>query len=72
MERADDLAAHNARDAEPTLLLRGRSLGGDLVIGEGIAAAVVGDALRGLRARRAILVSEPTAWRPRERRSRRR
>ena len=29
------------------------------MIGEGIAASVVGDALRGLRARRAILVSEP-------------
>jgi 3-dehydroquinate synthetase/shikimate kinase len=62
VERADDLAAHNTGDAEPTVLLRGRSLGADLVIGEGIAAAVVGDALRGLRARRAILVSEPNAW----------
>jgi 3-dehydroquinate synthetase/shikimate kinase len=62
VERADDLAAHSRGDAEPTMLLRGRSLGGDLVIGEGIAASVVGDALRGLRARRAILVSEPTAW----------
>ena len=51
-------------ETEPvsTVLLRGRSLGGDLVIGEGIAAAVVADALRGLRARRAILVSEPGAW----------
>ena len=35
---------------------------GDLVIGEGIAAAAVGDALARLGARRAILVSEPGAW----------
>jgi 3-dehydroquinate synthase len=32
------------------------------VIGDGILASVVSDALRGLRARRAILVSEPGAW----------
>jgi shikimate kinase / 3-dehydroquinate synthase len=62
VERADEVVARAAHAPEPTVLLRGRSLGGDLVIGEGIAAAVVGDALRGLRARRAILVSEPTAW----------
>jgi shikimate kinase / 3-dehydroquinate synthase len=62
VERADDLAAGAARDPFPTVLLRGRSLGGDLVIGEGVAASVVGDALRGLYARRAILVSEPGAW----------
>ncbi len=62
VERADEVVARAAQAPEPTILLRGRSLGGDLVIGEGIAAAVVGDALRGLRARRAILVSEPTAW----------
>ncbi len=62
VERADDLVARAAHEPEPTVLMRGRSLGGDLVIGEGIAATVVGDALRGLRARRAILVSEPGAW----------
>jgi 3-dehydroquinate synthetase/shikimate kinase len=62
VERADELASRPAGDAAPTTLLRGRSLGGDLVIGEGIAAAVIGDTLRGLRARRAILVSEPGAW----------
>src|SRR5262245_18743776 len=39
VERADELAAH-AVDAAPTVLLRGRSLGGDLVIGEGIASTV--------------------------------
>jgi shikimate kinase / 3-dehydroquinate synthase len=62
VERADDLAARAADEPLPTALLRGRSLGGDLVIGEGIAAAVIGDALRGLHARRALLVSEPGAW----------
>jgi len=63
VERIDALAAARVTvRAEPTVLLRGRSLGGDLVIGEGILAAVVSDALRGLRARRAILVSEPGAW----------
>jgi 3-dehydroquinate synthetase/shikimate kinase len=63
VERVDALAgARTSATADPTVLLRGRSLGGDLVIGEGIAAGVVSDALRGLRARRAILVSEPGAW----------
>jgi shikimate kinase/3-dehydroquinate synthase len=62
VERVDELVARVARDPEPSVLLRGRSLGGDLVIGEGIAATVVADTLRGLRARRAILVSEPGAW----------
>jgi shikimate kinase / 3-dehydroquinate synthase len=62
VERVDELVARGARDAGATVLLRGHSLGGDLVIGEGIAGAVVSDVLRGLRARRAILVSEPGAW----------
>src|SRR6185503_7600500 len=62
VERADDLVAESVAKPSPTVLLRGRSLGGDLIIGEGITAAAVGDALRGLRARRAILVSEPMAW----------
>ena len=62
VERADDLVAASVAQPSPTVLLRGHSLGGDLIIGEGIAAAAVGDALRGLRARRAILVSEPAAW----------
>ncbi|HEY7970591.1 MAG TPA: bifunctional shikimate kinase/3-dehydroquinate synthase [Candidatus Limnocylindrales bacterium] len=62
VERADELATQTGGSAGPTFLLRGRSLGGDLVIGEGIAATVVGDALRGLRARRAIIVSEAGAW----------
>src|SRR5258707_208521 len=62
VERVDELVARVARDPVPTILLRGRSLGGDLVIGEGIAAPIIADTLRGLRARRAILVSEPGAW----------
>ena len=74
LDRRTRRRARGSRAAapEPTFLLRGRSLGGDLVVGEGIAATVVGDALRGLRARRAILVSEPGAWAPRGRRSPRR
>jgi shikimate kinase/3-dehydroquinate synthase len=65
VERIDELVVRATRDRDvtaSTVLLRGHSLGGDLVIGEGIAASVVGDAMRGLRARRAILVSEPGAW----------
>ncbi len=62
VERADDLVARLIARPEPTVLLRGHSLGGDLVIGEGIAASVIADTLRGLHARRAILVSEPGAW----------
>jgi 3-dehydroquinate synthetase/shikimate kinase len=62
VERIDELVGRAAGKAGPTVLLRGRSLGGDLVIGEGIAAATIADTLRGLRARRAILVSEPGAW----------
>jgi len=62
VERVDELVARVARDPDPATLLRGRSLGGDLVIGEGIAAPIIADTLRGLRARRAILVSEPGAW----------
>src|SRR6478609_79652 len=45
-----------------TTLLRTTTKIGDLVIGEGIAATAVGEALRRLDARRAILVSEPGAW----------
>jgi shikimate kinase/3-dehydroquinate synthase len=62
VDRIDELAARLARLPGPTVLLRGHSLGGDLLIGEGIAATAIADALRGLRARRAILVSEPGAW----------
>ena len=62
VERVDALASEGSAGDRPTMLLRGRTLGGDLLIGDGIAASAVADALRGLRARRAILVSEPGAW----------
>src|SRR5258706_256930 len=38
VERVDELVARVAGDPDPTILLRGHSLGGELVIGEGIAA----------------------------------
>jgi len=61
VERVDELLARaDARTS--TTLLRGTSLDGQLVIGEGIAAEAIGTALRAARARRAILVSEPGAW----------
>ena len=45
-----------------TVLVRTTTRTGELVIGEGVAAAAVGASLRRLEARRAILVSEPGAW----------
>jgi 3-dehydroquinate synthetase/shikimate kinase len=45
-----------------TTLLRAETQLGKLVIGDGILAAEVDAALRGLGARRAIVVSEPGAW----------
>ncbi len=45
-----------------TTLLRASTKIGEIVIGEGIAAAAVGAALRGQGARRAVIVSEPGAW----------
>ena len=61
VERVDELAA--GREASVgTTLLRATSLQGAVVLGEGIAAAAVGEALSAARARRAILVSEPGAW----------
>jgi 3-dehydroquinate synthase len=45
-----------------TTLLRATTKIGDVVIGEGIAAATIGDALRRVDAPRAVLVSEPGAW----------
>jgi shikimate kinase / 3-dehydroquinate synthase len=61
VERVDQLLA-KPDAVSATTLLRGSTLGGELVIGEGIAAAAVGDALRAAKGRRAILVSEPGAW----------
>jgi 3-dehydroquinate synthetase len=48
--------------ASGTTLLRATTKIGELVVGDGIAAPAVGDALRRLGARRAVLVSEPGAW----------
>jgi shikimate kinase / 3-dehydroquinate synthase len=47
---------------DATTLLRAATPIGRLVIGHGIAAAGVDEALRRLEARRAVLVSEPGAW----------
>ena len=46
-----------------TVLLRAETRLGRLVIGDGILAAEVAAALRDLGARRAIVISEPGAWR---------
>ena len=48
--------------AHPTTLVRAATPLGRLVIGDGIAAGAVRDALDRLEARRTILVSEPGAW----------
>jgi shikimate kinase/3-dehydroquinate synthase len=53
--------AHDWRRDDPTTLLRATTSIGEIVIGEGVAARAVGDALRAAGARRAILVSEPRA-----------
>jgi len=45
-----------------TTLLRASTKVGDIVIGEGVAASGVAEALTKAGARRAILVSEPGAW----------
>ena len=50
------------RTGHGTTLLRADTAIGRVVLGERIAAAEVGDALTELKARRAILVSEPGAW----------
>jgi len=62
VERVDELVARVVHRPDQTVLLRGHSLGGELVIGEGVATPVIADALRSLRARRAIFISEPGAW----------
>ena len=48
--------------AHPTTLVRASTPLGRLVIGDGIAAGAVRDALDRLEARRTIVVSEPGAW----------
>jgi shikimate kinase/3-dehydroquinate synthase len=59
---AADAAAGAARRGSGTTLVRARTAIGELVIGEGIAAAEIAAALRSLGSSRAILVSEPGAW----------
>jgi shikimate kinase/3-dehydroquinate synthase len=61
VSRVDELLAQ-ADVRAATTLLRATTLGGRLTIGEGIAGAAVGDALRTAGARRALIVSEPGAW----------
>jgi 3-dehydroquinate synthase len=56
-----DAAAALGTDRASTLL-RADTRIGRLIIGEGNAVEAIDEALRGLEARRAILVSEPGAW----------
>ena len=58
VERIDEIGS----PAAGTVLLRAATASGEIVLGERIAAGKIGDALRRLGARRAILVSEPGAW----------
>jgi shikimate kinase/3-dehydroquinate synthase len=60
LDAVDRLAAQGP--SAGTTLLRAQTTIGELVVGEEIAADAVGEALRRLEARRAILVSEPGAW----------
>lgn len=64
IERVDELIVEAARTgaADRAVLLRAETAIGTFVLGEGIAAHEVGVALGQLRARRAIIVSEPGAW----------
>lgn len=52
----------DAGPAPSTTLLRASTKIGEIVVGEGIAAAVIGSVLRRLDVRRAVIVSEPGAW----------
>lgn len=56
---ADGAASHRGAG---TILLDARTRIGRIVLGERIAAEVLTEVLTGLRARRAVLVSEPGAW----------
>ena len=51
-----------AGPATSTTLLRASTKIGEIVVGEGIAAAAIGATLLRLNARRAVIVSEPGAW----------
>ncbi len=52
----------HAGPAASTALLHASTSIGEIVIGEGIAAAAIGTTLRRLDAHRALIVSEPGAW----------
>ncbi len=56
----DQLVAGGVPDG--TTLLRATTPIGDIMLGTGIAADAVGETLRRLEARRAVVVSEPGAW----------
>jgi 3-dehydroquinate synthetase/shikimate kinase len=60
--RIDELAAARVERPDGTVLLRSETISGNLVIGEGMAAAEVARALRDMEAARAIVVTEPGAW----------
>jgi shikimate kinase/3-dehydroquinate synthase len=62
VDRIEVLASAGAAAAATTVLLRAETVSGQIVVGEGVAAAEVATALRRAGARRAILVSEPGAW----------
>ena len=62
VEAVDNLLAVGGAPPTGTVLVRAETRLGKLVLGEGILGAEVAGALRGLDARRAILVSEPGAW----------
>ncbi|MCJ7711426.1 MAG: bifunctional shikimate kinase/3-dehydroquinate synthase, partial [Chloroflexi bacterium] len=52
----------HAGPAASTALLHASTSIGEIVVGEGIAAAAIGTTLRRLDAHRALIVSEPGAW----------
>ncbi len=60
MEAVEQLVAAGVPPA--TTLLRAATRIGEIVIGDGVAAAATGAALRRLGAQRAVIVSEPGAW----------
>jgi shikimate kinase/3-dehydroquinate synthase len=60
VEAVQSLIAGGVPDG--TTLLHAQTRIGEIVLGDGIAAAGVADALARLGARRAVLVSEPGAW----------
>jgi shikimate kinase/3-dehydroquinate synthase len=62
VEAVEEILAARARVAPGTTLMRAETPLGRIVLGEGIAFPAVAEALDGLDARRAVLVTEPGAW----------